>query len=218
LAEHFGLADDATLLNRRARRRLVGAIALVVFVVIVLPIVLDQQPRPVPQNLTVQIPSQDGGPFNTRVLPPLPSPPVAQQKSEPSPKATPQGNSGAIRPGPKVEAATGANSRAAAKSGVKSAAKESAKVQLAEARRAEALLNDAGYIVPLGAYANPENAKQVRDKAAAAGFDSYTEKVEGPKGEQTRVRAGPFQSKAAAEKAREKLKSLGLTVGQVAQR
>lgn len=210
------MADDATLLNRRARRRLVGAIALVVFVVIVLPIVLDQEPKPVTQNLTVQIPSQDGGPFNTRVLPPLPLPPVA--RSEPAAKGSPQEDSGAIRPEPKAEAATAASSRAAAKNEVKPAAKESAKVQLAEARRAEALLNDEGYIVPLGAYANPENARQVRDKAAAAGFESYAEKVQGPKGEQTRVRAGPFQSKAAAEKAREKLKSLGLTVGQVAQR
>lgn len=212
------MADDATLLNRRARRRLVGAIALVVFVVIVLPIVLDQEPKPAPQNLTVQIPSQDGGPFNTRVLPPLPSPPVAPPKSEPATKGSLQEKSGAIRPEPKAEAATGVGARAAAKNGVKSPAKESAKVQLAEARRAEALLNDAGYIIPLGAYANPENARQVRDKAAAAGFESYSEKVQGPKGEQTRVRAGPFQSKAAAEKAREKLKSLGLTVGQVAQR
>jgi len=211
------VADDATLLNRRARRRLVGAIALVVFVVIVLPVVLDQEPKPVTQNLTVQIPSQDGGPFNTRVLPPLPLPPVAQ--SEPAAKGSLQENSGAIQqPERKTEATTAAAPRGAAKNGVKPPAKESAKMQLAEARRAEALLNDEGYVVPLGAYANPENAKQVRDKAAAAGFESYSEKVQSAKGEQTRVRAGPFQSKAAAEKAREKLKSLGLTVGQVAQR
>src|SRR4030088_486123 len=78
----FPLADDANLLKRRARRRLVGAIALVVLIVVVLPVVLDQQPRPVPQALSVQIPSQDGGPFKTRVLPPLQSTPVAPQKGE----------------------------------------------------------------------------------------------------------------------------------------
>jgi cell division septation protein DedD len=32
------------------------------------------------------------------------------------------------------------------------------------------------------------------------------------------VRAGPFKSRDAAEKARDKLKALGLEVGQVAQR
>jgi DedD protein len=212
------LADDATLLNRRARRRLVGAIALVVLVVIVLPVVLDQEPKSISQNLTVQIPSQNGGPFNTRVLPPLPSPSLTQPKSDPAANVSPQENSGTIRAEPKKQAATGASSSPSAKDGGRPAAKESAKVQLAEARRAEALLNDEGYVVPLGAYANPENAKQVHDKAVAAGFESYSEKVQSPKGEQTRVRAGPFQSKAAAEKAREKLKSLGLIVGQVAQR
>jgi len=80
------LADnpDATLLRRRARRRLVGAIALVVLIVVLLPIILDQQPRPVTQTLTVQIPSQDedAGPFNTRVLPPLPSPPEVPKNGE----------------------------------------------------------------------------------------------------------------------------------------
>jgi DedD protein len=211
------LAEDATLLNRRARRRLIGAIALAVFVVVVLPIVLDQEPKPVMQNLTVQIPSQNGGPFNTRVLPPLQSPPVAPQKSVSAVKGNVQEDSGAIRPAPKTEGA-GAGSRSPAKSAAKTAPRESAKVQVAEARRAAALLNDEGYIVPLGAFANPDNARQVRDKATAAGFDCYTEKMQGSVGEQTRVRAGPFQSKAAAEKAREKLKSLGLAVGQVAQR
>lgn len=209
--------DDATLLNRRARRRLVGAIALVVFVVIVLPIVLDQEPKPVSQNLTVQIPSQDGGPFNTRVLPQL-SPPVAQPSREAADKEKPQEKSGAIRSEPKSAGATNPVSVPSGKKAVKPAAKAPEKVQVAEARRARALLNDEGYVVPLGAYANPENAKQVRDKAAEAGFESFTEKVRGPAGEQTRVRAGPFQSKAAAEKAREKLKSLGLTVGEVAQK
>ena len=39
------MADDANLLKRRARRRLVGAIALVVLIAVVLPVILDQQPR-----------------------------------------------------------------------------------------------------------------------------------------------------------------------------
>jgi len=63
-------SHDATLLQRRARRRLVGAIALVVLVVIVLPIVLDTEPGPIGQDLVLQIPSQEAGKFNTRVLTP----------------------------------------------------------------------------------------------------------------------------------------------------
>jgi cell division septation protein DedD len=41
----FPLADDANLLKRRARRRLIGAIALVVLIVVVLPVILDAEGR-----------------------------------------------------------------------------------------------------------------------------------------------------------------------------
>jgi DedD protein len=209
----FPLADDANLLKRRARRRLVGAIALVVLIVVVLPVILDQQPRPVPQALTVQIPGQDGGPFKTRVLPPLKSPPVAPQKGE-STQAAKDPSNRATQPEPEPAS----RSRVPKKDSPGTVDKERAKTQVAEARRARALLNDEGFVVPLGAFTNPDNAKQVQDRAASAGIKSYSESVKGQQGEQTRVRAGPFASRDAAEKARDRLKSLGLEVGQVAQR
>jgi DedD protein len=203
------LADDAALLKRRARRRLVGAIALVVLAVIVLPVVLDQEPRPVTPALTVEIPSQDGGPFNTRVLPPLPPPPAASRKAAED-NATAGPESKAAEPAPRA--------RASQKESAGTTVKERGKMDVAEARRAQALLSDQAYIVPLGAFSNPDNAKQVQDKAASAGIKSYTESLKSPQGKHTRVRAGPFTSRDAAEKARDKLKSLGLEVGQVAQR
>ncbi len=210
-------SPDATVLRRRARRRLVGAIALVVFVVIVLPLVLDQEPKPATQALTVQIPSQDSGPFNTRVLPPLPAPAAAAPKSESAPAT--EEKSKAPRPEPKsAESATVSRPRTAAKESAKTVAKGGPKTELAEARRAEALLNDLAYVVPLGAFANSDNVKQVQDKAAAAGIKSYTEKIKSQQGEQIRVRAGPFSSREAADKARDTLRSLGLAVGQVTQR
>jgi DedD protein len=217
------LADspDTTLLKRRARRRLIGAIALVLFVVVVLPIVLDQEPRPVPRDLSVQIPSQEAGRFDTRVLPPLRSPPAMPEKGETaqSAKVAPERKSEAERSESKPEPKP---AESADKSGprvmTKDVARAPAKAGAGDGRRAQALLNDEAYVVPLGAFANADNAKNVQDKAASAGFKSYAEKIQGPQGEQTRVRAGPFQSKDAAEKARDKLKSLGLTVGQVAQR
>jgi len=206
--ERFRLSDDANLLKRRARRRLVGAIALVVLVVVVLPIILDQKPRPGPQELTVQIPSQDGGPFKTRVLPPL-QPAPAAQKSE-APQAAKED-----KPAPAEPASRPAPAK---KEGAKPSEKTRAKAKAAEARRAQAALNDEAFVVPLGAFANPDNAKQVRDRAASAGIKSYSEQVKVQQGEQTRVRAGPFTSRGAAEKARDKLKSAGLDVGQVTQR
>jgi DedD protein len=177
--------QDALLLKRRARRRLVGAIALVLLVVIVLPVVLDQEPTPMKHDLTVQIPGQDAGKFGARVL------------QKPGGEAAEKG----ARP-----------TAPSAEKGAPSKAGDS------EAERALALLNDESYVVPLGAFANPGNAKQVRDKVAAAGFKTYTETIQGKDGAQTRVRAGPFATRDSAEKAREKLKALGVSVGQVAPR
>jgi DedD protein len=191
------LSDDANLLRRRARRRLVGAIALVVLAVVVLPIILDQKPRPGLQELTVQIPRQDGGPFKTRVLPPLPAPPAALPKSESVQANLPPDNLARAEPA----------AQPAKKESPKPARKASTKARMSEA-----------FVFQLGVFVNPDNAKQVQDRAASAGIKSYTEQVKGQQGEQTRVRAGPFASRSAAEKARDKLKSLGLEVGQVAQR
>jgi DedD protein len=191
--------QDALMLKRRARRRLVGAIALVLLVVIVLPVLLDQEPKPVRHDLTVQIPSQDAGKFGARVLQsPAPAPAGEKKDAKAEPKSAEAPAKAAPRPAPKT-ADRSAGSR-----------KDDS-----EAKRALALLNDAGYVVQIGVFANPDNAKQAQDKAAAAGLATYTEKLQGKEGEQTRVRAGPFGTRESAEKAREKLKALGIPVGQV---
>src|SRR5450830_492668 len=46
--------------KKRARRRLIGAVALVLAVVIVLPMILDSEPRPLADDIAIQIPSKDG--------------------------------------------------------------------------------------------------------------------------------------------------------------
>src|SRR4029453_19187140 len=60
------------------------------------------------------------------------------------------------------------------------------------------------------ALADAEKVKQVQGQIAAAGIKSYTEVVKTAKGDVTRVRAGPFPTRAAAEKARDQLKAAGL--------
>ena len=54
-------------------------------------------------------------------------------------------------------------------------------------------------------------AKQVQAQITAAGVKAYTEVVKTSKGDVTRVRAGPFGTRAAAEKARDQLKAIGLS-------
>jgi DedD protein len=45
--------------KKRARRRLVGAVALVLAVVIILPMILDSEPKPLADDIAIQSPSRD---------------------------------------------------------------------------------------------------------------------------------------------------------------
>jgi DedD protein len=205
------LADspDAILLKRRARRRLVGAIALVVLVVVILPVILDQKPRTVTQPLTVKIPSQEGEPFNTPVLP---APQPVQSLSGSATPPTTGENSG------KPLVTENPKSGTSGKKSPTIANGKSANAGAGRAGRLDASPGNDAYVVPLGAFMHAENARQVREKATAAGIKSYTETVKVPQGENTRVRAGPFADREAAEKARVKLKSVGIEVGPVVQK
>ncbi len=258
-------------MKRRARRRLVGAIALVVFVVIALPIVLDSEPKPISQDLTIQIPSQNAGKFATRVLPaqpePVPAlttsstPAVTSSAPAPAPEAAakapvvPEAPKAAVAPAvaPSVKPApaitppvapaaapvsTAATSAAKTETPAKDApmavtatAKEATSPAAASATKPAAVpvvpavpaaeakspaVTDRSFIVPLGLYSKADNIKQVRAKATAAGFKTYTEAIAGSAS--VRVRAGPFASRDAADKAREKLKGAGLDVGAVVAR
>lgn len=208
-------SEEALQLKRRARRRLVGAIALVTFVVIILPLVLDKEPGPAGPPLNVQIPSQEASGFKTPVLPPAPVPPAApaiEKATEAAPvKAEP----------PPVAAASAApktEQKAEPKTGAKAAAESPKGAEQGEALRARAALNDQAWMVPLDAFSDMKNVKQLRSKLSAAGIKSYTEPVKTSKGELTRVRAGPFASEEAAEKARAKLVAMGLKPGAVSTR
>ncbi|WP_338849427.1 SPOR domain-containing protein [Massilia sp. W12] len=59
-ASRDGDAFDPVLPEKkRARRRLIGAIALVLAVVVVLPMVLKSEPKPLASDVAIQIPSRD---------------------------------------------------------------------------------------------------------------------------------------------------------------
>lgn len=60
-----------------------------------------------------------------------------------------------------------------------------------------------GFAVQLAAPANEKEALALRDKARAAGFVSFVQKVETPDGARYRVRLGPENDRPAAEKLRD---------------
>jgi DedD protein len=155
--------ENVETLKRRGRRRLVGALALVLAAVIVLPMVFDQEPRGTGSTVSVRIPGENETPFAPK--PPAKKPePVAEKKAQAPPPA-------AKAPAAKEE-----------------------------------------YVVQVGAFSNPQ---AVIAKLKSAKVPYYTESAQG---NLTRVRAGPFASREAAEKALQQLKGLGLKPGAVTQK
>jgi len=201
--------QEAQQLRRRARRRLVGAIALVLFLVIVPPMVMDLEPKPVPTDLTVEIPRQEAARLKTP--PPAPAPEARPAPAERAAKAPAEkaGQQAASEP-PKTETA---------KAPAKVAAVDARKSP--ETERIEAILKGESFVIPLGAYANPDNVKQLQSKLAKAGVNSFTEPAKAGAGAQTRVAAGPYTTREEAERVREQLaglKDLGVVPGTVATR
>ena len=214
--------DEALDLRRRARRRLIGAIAVVLALVIIPPWIMDLEPKPVATNLTVEIPKQEPGGLKAPIAPPAPK----SEKSAVSPSAStpvptevprpPDVKPESGLPGDRTKTETSKGSPAS--TAVARAAPAETSSKDAEAKRAEAILNAESFVVPLGAFANKDNVKQLEARLSKAGVEYFTETVATPAGEQTRVRAGPFATKDIAERTREKLKTLGLSPGAVVAR
>jgi DedD protein len=219
--------DDAqNELRRRARRRLVGATALALAAVIVLPMVMDHEPRVPAQEIQIRIPSQDGGGIVSRLLPGKGStalPPLADSQqaaapvapAEPKPDVKPEAK-GEPKTEPKAAARPEAKAEAKpeVKAEVKAEVKPAAKAAAEGARAAAALSGQAGteqWVVQLGAYKETGNVKLLVKKLKEMGVPSYTEEFESSQGPRTRVRAGPFATKEAAEKAQAKAKAIGVS-------
>ncbi|MCX7149176.1 MAG: SPOR domain-containing protein [Rhodocyclales bacterium] len=199
-------APDADLqLKKRARRRLVGAAALALFAVIVLPMVMDREPRPLSQDIQVRIPSQDSTGLAAKVPPgkpaatPMPAPePVAEQKTEAKAKSEPVAA---------ISSAAPAVAKPAGPAAAKPVAKPAAPEKIIETAEGEP---SGQWVVQLGAYKEAGNVKLLLAKLKGVGVPAYTEKFDSPQGPRTRVRAGPFAGQDAAEKARSRIRIVGV--------
>jgi DedD protein len=206
--------QDVNMLKRRGRRRLVGAIALVLAAVIVLPMVFDSEPKGSAPPVSVRIPGEDDTGFTPKVTPKSPALPeqkaaekapekavekAVEKVAEKAPEPVVQ------KPAPKIEVTV-----------TKGTAKPAAKPEVEQKRAEAALTGTLGgeqFIVPAGAYVDPA---AVIEKLKEAKIPYYTEPIATKQGTVTRVRAGPFASRDTAEKALQQLKGLGLKPGNVA--
>lgn len=223
--------DTHLQLKKRARRRLVGAVAFAGLAAVILPMVMDEEPKQQVQDVQIRIPGQDQAPFNPKVRKPVAAPvadekPVLQEKAElappPAELAAKPAETAVSRPADKAPEKP---SEKKAEKKTEKVAERPAKASDNEHQRAAAILggkaadsaaaapaaNGSGrYVVLIGAFSNPANVKQLQTKIGELGIKVYTEPLDSPGGKKTRVRAGPFPNREAADKALDRLKRIGV--------
>ena len=202
--------DEQVQLRRRARRRLIGAMALATIVAVVLPWVLESEPRPSEGEISVQIPSPDSGPFNPRIAPGKDAQPGSSSEAVPTPPAPDKAADDALRT--EQDRVLAAPDKPVAKE--KSAAAEPKKKAAAEKPEAAEAKQ---FVVQIAALADADKARDIQQELATKGLKAYTEKIKTAGGEVTRVRIGPFANRDAADKERARLQALGFE-GNVAPR
>ncbi|MBP7916690.1 MAG: SPOR domain-containing protein, partial [Giesbergeria sp.] len=68
----------------------------------------------------------------------------------------------------------------------------------------------AGHYLNVGAFGEVGNARRAQAKLLNAGFPAFRQSATSPKGEIIRVRVGPYQSAAEAQKAAQQIRRMGL--------
>lgn len=200
------LANNEELnLKKRARRRLVGAIALVMLMIIVLPMILQDRASLAPQDvITITMPevhdsvtntdqSASATPLDESQTPGLPI--VAEEPSIPDlvlDEATVS------------DKAVSKNSEVGNENVTKLAEPK------LEGNKMQQKDNDS-FAIQVGVYSDATNVKQLQAKLKETGFTSETEKISTIKGEKIRLKVGNYHTRQEAANALVKLKASGIS-------
>lgn len=211
--------DQELTLKKRARRRLVGAIALVVLMIIVLPQVLQDRAL-VAQQEPIKITMPEiSSPTNQNTVPQSVSEDSALNRSD---AVSDQQDSEIIAPvtesvidkPAEVSSLKVPDTKKQPEKTIEPTVEKKVVVKTPEVSKAE---NDASaqpkesFTVQVGVYSDIENVKRLQEQLKQAGFSTTTEKVKTPKGDSLRLKAGSFNSRQNAEVALAKIKTIGLS-------
>ena len=190
---------QAAELRGRARRRLAGAVALVLAAVIILPMVLDSQPEPVADNIPIRVPERNTpfqpqvsepqvaapetpAPADTAPAEPVPEPPAVASVQPPA-TATPPAAQPATPPAtppkpvtpPKPEAkpepkpATPPKQDSRSDDGARALALLEGRAEPAPKPAAKPAATKGNFVLQIAAYTTSEDAQSRRSKLHQAG-------------------------------------------------
>jgi DedD protein len=228
-------ADPAVLeLKRRARRRLVGAIVLALAAAVILPLLLESDPKPLGDDVSIRIPPIDNSKFITPLSPAkgvdgkaVPnhagtgtstSPPSAAAAPDAAVEAKPAGALNAS--GKPVETAQRAAtdvapSPAPTAASIITAKPEPLKPAAPAAKfesggtRPDVVSPAGGFVVQLAAFADAKAAPALASKLKSAGFPAFTETLKTDQGTMRRVRVGPYATREVADAEAARLNAAG---------
>lgn len=224
MADSNIVTQDEMALRRRARRRLVGAVAIALIAVVALPMLFDPEPKPLGPEVDIRIPAKDspfdpvpGAPAVVPTTPAAPEPSAAEPTqplataelvAPETSKATAEMKPTEIAP---VEKA--AEPRPAKPAQVGPAKPEAAEGRMEKkpadvakpASGADGTSVSRGFYLQLGSFGSEANARQLQEKVQAAGFKVGLIGANG----QFRVRVGPISEHSRALELQAKLKAKG---------
>jgi DedD protein len=164
-------------------------------VVVLLPMVLDSEPKFTGSNIDLSIPDPD----KAGAFVPKAAIPEAQTPSVDSHVAT--GSTPAVSTPDKVKP-----NAQKTPDNVKPGNAKPGKVKPLPQKPSDSMPAGTGYVAQVGAYANADTAQEEFNKLKQWGFKAYTEKV----GANIRVRVGPYPDRDKAEKVAKLLEKHGL--------
>ena len=226
---------QANELRVKARRRLVGALALVVAAVIVVPMLIDNDPPPGAPVSPIVLPAVPPLPDQNQInlaaantagsitIEQLPEPQAPEMTTPVAPAPVSPVSPAATKPATPPSVTAPAESRPAPKSeparvDTKVARTDDGAVALAllEGRKPEtaakpsAPASSGSYILQVAAYTTEQDASSRRSKLVESGVTNAFVEPTTVNGKKTwRLRVGPFPSREAAQAAQTRLRALG---------
>jgi DedD protein len=222
-------------LKRRARRRLVGAVVLALGAAVILPLLLESDPKPLGDDVSIQIPPIDNSKFVTRLppakgsdasapgLPVTPTPKSAGAAPEsrvetkpisPAPAPTPApiaADTTEAKPAdaPPAPAAVTPPADTAPPAGTGAGATNPDAPKASAPVKPAAASPAGSLVVQLAAFEDPKAASALSAKLKVAGYPAYIDMVKTSKGTMRRVRTGPYATREIADTEMGKLKTAG---------
>ncbi|MDD4979282.1 MAG: SPOR domain-containing protein [Gallionella sp.] len=217
--------EEELNLRRKLRRRLIGAAALTLAVVVILPMVLDSEPKSNGGDIELRIPAADKvgdfvpGKATEEVYDnPASAVSAASPDETISPvavQATPSLPITVAAPASATVVATEKSSPVVAQAApapikkiepAKTVASSAKNTVVAKPAPTKATATEDSFVAQVGAYSSADTAKRELAQLKAWGFKAYTEKS----GNTIRVRVGPYPEREKAEKVRVLLEKHGL--------